>query len=157
MTTSCAVEVFVASEGLADVDRDFRSDHQGLRRPGPRHPAGAPVADALTDRADWLARTVLGPTLETRIQPRADRASRGFKSSPSLDEALNSLVRGHRQAGAAARTLNGDVVIGWGRRDRVTLASQAKAAIARFRTPGSIGSTRVVTPPTGTNQRRPPN
>lgn len=57
---------------------------------------------------------------------------RGFKTSESLDEALESLAKGPWQQGAPAGALNGKVVIGWGRRDRVTFASQAETAMERF-------------------------
>lgn len=57
---------------------------------------------------------------------------RGFKTAKSLDQALESLVRGPKQQGAPAGSLNGKIVIGWGRQDRVTLPSQAKTAITLF-------------------------
>lgn len=57
---------------------------------------------------------------------------RGFKTAKSLDQALESLVRGPKQQGAPAGSLNGKIVIGWGRQDRVTLPSQAKTAINLF-------------------------
>ena len=56
----------------------------------------------------------------------------GFSTSPSLDEARRSLIEGPVQQGAAAGSLRGTVVIGWGRRDRVTFPSQAATAQKRF-------------------------
>ncbi len=55
-----------------------------------------------------------------------------FSHSPSLDEALSSLIHGPNQQGAPRGSLNGSVVIGWGRQDRVTLPSQAKRAQELF-------------------------
>jgi len=60
------------------------------------------------------------------------RELRGFDHSPSLDAALRSLVKGPRQKGAPAGTLQGRVVIGWGRNDKVTLPSQAQRATNLF-------------------------
>ena len=57
---------------------------------------------------------------------------RGFSSSPSLDEAFRSLVSGPRQPGAPAGAVRNRVVIGWGRRDLVTPASQAARATRAF-------------------------
>lgn len=57
---------------------------------------------------------------------------RGFDHSPSLDDALESLVKGPRQQGAPAGTLRGKLVLGWGRQDRVTLPSQATRALELF-------------------------
>jgi pimeloyl-ACP methyl ester carboxylesterase len=57
---------------------------------------------------------------------------RGFKASPSLDEALDSLAHGPKQEGAAAGTLNGKVVIGWGRQDKVAVPSEAARATELF-------------------------
>ncbi|WP_193353927.1 alpha/beta fold hydrolase [Arthrobacter sp. CAL618] len=56
----------------------------------------------------------------------------GFASSPGLDEARRSLIEGPTQQGAPAGSLSGNVVIGWGRRDRVTFPSQAATAQQRF-------------------------
>ncbi len=57
---------------------------------------------------------------------------RGFDHSPSLDEALRSLVNGPAQEGAPRGTLQGKVVIGWGRNDKVTLPSQSERALNLF-------------------------
>jgi pimeloyl-ACP methyl ester carboxylesterase len=50
---------------------------------------------------------------------------RGFKASPGLDQALDSLAHGPQQEGAPAGTLNGRLVIGWGRQDKVALPGEA--------------------------------
>lgn len=55
---------------------------------------------------------------------------RSFARATCLDEALHALVRGPKQDGSTA--LNGKVVIGWGRNDRVTLPSQAQRAQELF-------------------------
>ncbi len=55
-----------------------------------------------------------------------------FDRSPSLDEALDSLIHGPKQQGAPRGSLQGSVVIGWGRNDRVTLPSQAQHAQRLF-------------------------
>ncbi len=60
------------------------------------------------------------------------RELRGFDNSPSLDEALRALVAGPLQEGAPAGTLQGKVVIGWGRNDKVTLPGQARRAAELF-------------------------
>jgi pimeloyl-ACP methyl ester carboxylesterase len=57
---------------------------------------------------------------------------RGFADSPGLDAALHALRHGPPQEGAARGTLEGRVVLGWGRQDRVTLPSQAATALQRF-------------------------
>ena len=56
----------------------------------------------------------------------------GYVASPSFDVVLDDLARGARQQGAPAGTLPGRLTIGWGRRDRVTLARQASRAAAAF-------------------------
>lgn len=57
---------------------------------------------------------------------------RSYRAAQGLDEALHSLVHGPRQQGAPAGSLNGRVVIGWGRQDRVTVPSQAERALELF-------------------------
>ncbi|KAA9085433.1 alpha/beta fold hydrolase [Microbacterium radiodurans] len=57
---------------------------------------------------------------------------RGFKTSASLDPALDALIHGPRQEGAPAGSLKGRMVIGWGRNDRVTVPSQAARASELF-------------------------
>ncbi|RKQ88354.1 pimeloyl-ACP methyl ester carboxylesterase [Solirubrobacter pauli] len=56
------------------------------------------------------------------------RELRGYSHSPSLDAAFQALVHGPAQAGMAAGTARGPIVIGWGRRDLVCLPSQAARA-----------------------------
>ncbi|MDK3255377.1 alpha/beta fold hydrolase [Blastococcus capsensis] len=56
----------------------------------------------------------------------------GYVASPSFDAVLDDLARGPRQEGAPAGTVPGRLTIGWGRRDRVTLARQASRAAAAF-------------------------
>lgn len=53
-----------------------------------------------------------------------------FLDAPSFDAALDALIEGPRQQGAASTP--GAVVIGWGRRDRVTLPPQAARASRAF-------------------------
>ena len=57
---------------------------------------------------------------------------RNFASSPSLDDAVRALVHGPKQQGAPAGSVKGRVTIGWGRNDRVTLPSEADAAMRAF-------------------------
>ncbi|MGY1720465.1 alpha/beta fold hydrolase [Blastococcus sp. SYSU DS0552] len=56
----------------------------------------------------------------------------GYVDSPSFNVVLDDLACGTRQQGAPAGTLPGRLTIGWGRRDRVTLARQAARAAAAF-------------------------
>ncbi|MCZ2847990.1 alpha/beta fold hydrolase [Modestobacter sp. VKM Ac-2978] len=56
----------------------------------------------------------------------------GYADSPSFDAVLTDLARGPRQQGAPAGSLPGRLTIGWGRRDRVTLARQAARALEAF-------------------------
>ena len=56
----------------------------------------------------------------------------GYVDSPSFDAVLTDLARGPRQQGAPAGSLPGRLTIGWGRRDRVTLARQAARAVEAF-------------------------
>ncbi|MGB3351836.1 MAG: alpha/beta fold hydrolase [Mycobacterium sp.] len=60
------------------------------------------------------------------------RELRNFASSPSLFDALQALIRGPKQQGAPSGTLHAPVVIGWGRKDRVTLPRQAQRAQELF-------------------------
>jgi pimeloyl-ACP methyl ester carboxylesterase len=57
---------------------------------------------------------------------------RTFKKAASLDVAVDALVHGPKQQGAPAGSLNGSVVIGWGRNDLVTVPSQAQRAQQLF-------------------------
>lgn len=56
---------------------------------------------------------------------------RGYTSS-AMYPTLRALVAGPPQQGAPAGGTPGRVVLGWGRRDRVTLANQAQRALAAF-------------------------
>lgn len=56
----------------------------------------------------------------------------GLADSPSTGDALKALTKGPKQEGAAAGTVPGRVTIGWGRRDLVTLPSQAARATDLF-------------------------
>ena len=56
----------------------------------------------------------------------------GYLASPSFGEVLADLARGPGQQGAPAGSLPGRLTIGWGRRDRVTLARQATRAAEAF-------------------------
>ena len=57
---------------------------------------------------------------------------RSFAQAPSFDAALKALVRGPKQQGAKAGSMNGKVVVGWGRNDRVTPPSEAANAQQLF-------------------------
>ena len=56
----------------------------------------------------------------------------GYLDSPAFGDVLADLARGPGQEGAPAGSLPGRLTIGWGRRDRVTLARQATRAAAAF-------------------------
>lgn len=56
---------------------------------------------------------------------------RGY-TAPGMYPTLQALVESPPQQGAPAGSTPGRVVIGWGRRDRVTLPSQAERAVAAF-------------------------
>lgn len=60
------------------------------------------------------------------------RELRSYARAPSFDAALVELANGPRQAGMVAGTARGPIVIGWGRRDLVTLPRQAARAAAAF-------------------------
>lgn len=57
---------------------------------------------------------------------------RSFAAAPSFDAALDSIWHGPVQEGMAPGTARRPIVIGWGRRDLVTLPSQARTALERF-------------------------
>ncbi len=57
---------------------------------------------------------------------------RSFAASPAILQTLQELVAGPSQEGAPKGSMRGPVVIGWGRKDRVTLPSQAGRAQDRF-------------------------
>lgn len=93
-----------------------------------------PVLPVLTGNP--VGRTILLPLFSPR--PWAlDRKLvlgelRSFAHSPALDDTFAALVDGPPQGGAAAGFVRGPLVIGWGRRDRVTLPRQADRARALF-------------------------
>lgn len=60
------------------------------------------------------------------------RELEGYLDSPSFSAVLDDLARGPRQEGASAGSVPGRLTLGWGRRDRVTLARQAARAAAAF-------------------------
>ncbi|MDO9355139.1 MAG: alpha/beta fold hydrolase [Solirubrobacteraceae bacterium] len=57
---------------------------------------------------------------------------RAYVDAPSFDDALEGLVKGPRQGGIPAGESRGPILIGWGRRDLVTLTRQAKRAAEAF-------------------------
>ena len=57
---------------------------------------------------------------------------RSFAESPVFDELLYNLAYGEVQKGAPKGTIKKPLVIGWGRRDRVCLPSQARLAMRKF-------------------------
>jgi pimeloyl-ACP methyl ester carboxylesterase len=88
-----------------------------------------------------LTRSKVGRTaLLTQFSARPWRLDPGlvlqelssFKKSASLDAALDALIHGPKQQGAPSGSLNGLVVIGWGRKDLVTVPSQARRAQQLF-------------------------
>lgn len=91
-----------------------------------------PVMPALTKQA--LGRTLLLSQLSAQpwnLSPHvALDEMRSYAASPSFDEALNQLIYGPEQQGAAS--LPGKIVIGWGRKDRVCFPSQANRALDLF-------------------------
>jgi pimeloyl-ACP methyl ester carboxylesterase len=56
----------------------------------------------------------------------------GLADAPSTGAAMDALTRGPKQQGAPSGTVPGRVTIGWGRRDLVTLPSQAARATELF-------------------------
>lgn len=57
---------------------------------------------------------------------------RGLADAPATGAAMDALTKGPKQGGAPAGTVPGRVTIGWGRRDLVTVPSQARRAIEAF-------------------------
>jgi pimeloyl-ACP methyl ester carboxylesterase len=57
---------------------------------------------------------------------------RGLADAPSTDAAMDALTKGPKQEGAPAGTAPGRITIGWGRRDLVTVPSQARRAKEKF-------------------------
>ena len=93
-----------------------------------------PIMPRLTGSA--AARTALFGQLSAR--PWALRSDlllnemRSYAASPSFEDALHALVHGPNQEGMPAGSAQAPIVIGWGRRDWVTLPRQAPRAIAKF-------------------------
>ena len=86
--------------------------------------------------ANRLTRTLLLLQLSARpwdVSPDvALNELRSFADSPSFDDVQHDLVHGPTQQGAPATGTPGPVVIGWGRKDRLTLPRQARTAMRRF-------------------------
>ncbi|HEY0659060.1 MAG TPA: alpha/beta fold hydrolase [Pyrinomonadaceae bacterium] len=57
---------------------------------------------------------------------------RSFAESPVFDELLYNLAYGEEQKAAPRASIKNPLIIGWGRRDRVTLPSQAQRALNLF-------------------------
>ena len=57
---------------------------------------------------------------------------RSFARAPAFDELLHRLAYGEEQQGAARGSMEGPLVIGWGRSDKVCFTSQARRALALF-------------------------
>lgn len=93
-----------------------------------------PVLPALTRNP--VTRTALLAQLSPRpwaLDPELVlRELRTWAASPSYDALLHALVHGPDQGGATRAQTPGDVVIGWGRQDRVVTPSQARRALQRF-------------------------
>ncbi|MGB7449580.1 MAG: alpha/beta fold hydrolase [Ornithinimicrobium sp.] len=99
------------------------------------------VVRALRGRLPALLGTAVGRTLllaQLSVRPWAlSRETvlpdvRGLADSPSTGAAMDALTKGPKQQGAPAGTAPGRVTIGWGRRDLVTLPSQATSATELF-------------------------
>lgn len=68
-----------------------------------------------------------------RIPPKvALDEMRSFAESPVFDELLSNLAYGEAQKGTAKSSIKKPLIIGWGRRDRVCLPSQARLALEKF-------------------------
>lgn len=163
-----AVEIFIAEQGLADVDvvgssmgarmalemarRGHRGNVVALDPGGFWTDAQRKVFGTTVRASIGLVRRIQ-PLLPTLTRSKAGRSAlmaqfsahpwrlnpdlvlqelQNFDRSPSLDEALSSLIYGPRQQGAPSGSLNGSAVIGWGRQDRVTFPSQAQRAQELF-------------------------
>ena len=93
-----------------------------------------PVMPALTSNV--ISRSLLFAQFSARpwrIAPKvALDEMHSFAASPVFDELLYNLAYGEEQEGAQAGATEHPLVIGWGRRDRVCLPSQANRALAKF-------------------------
>ena len=56
----------------------------------------------------------------------------GLADAPAVGAAMDALTKGPKQLGAAAGTVPGQVTIGWGERDLVTLPRQSRRATTAF-------------------------
>ena len=84
-------------------------------------PAGRTVLLAQLSARPWaLSRETVLPDV------------RGLADAPATGPALDALTKGPKQRGAPAGTVPGRVTIGWGRRDLVTVPSQAARAMELF-------------------------
>ncbi|MDQ3607478.1 MAG: alpha/beta fold hydrolase [Actinomycetota bacterium] len=93
-----------------------------------------PLMPALTRSA--VGRTMLFAQLSARPwRLPADALlteMRSYAAAPSFDSALRALVHGPLQEGMPAGSARGPIVMGWGKRDLVTLPRQARRAQERF-------------------------
>ncbi len=93
-----------------------------------------PLMPALTRSA--LGRTVLFAQFSARPWRLPAEAllteMRSYAAAPSFDPALRALVHGPLQEGMPAGSARAPIVVGWGRRDLVTLPRQARRAKERF-------------------------
>ena len=84
-------------------------------------PAGRTVLLAQLSARPWaLSRETVLPDV------------RGLADAPATGAAIDALTKGPKQRGAPAGTVPGRVTIGWGRRDLVTVPSQAARAVELF-------------------------
>ncbi|HEV2821421.1 MAG TPA: alpha/beta fold hydrolase [Solirubrobacteraceae bacterium] len=93
-----------------------------------------PLMPALTRSA--AGRTVLLAQFSARPWRLPAQAvlteMRSYAAAPSFDPALRALVHGPLQEGMPAGCARGPIVVGWGKRDLVTLPRQAGRARERF-------------------------
>lgn len=93
-----------------------------------------PLLPAIT--ANALGRSALLVQLSSRpwrVEAETALAEmRSFAATEVFDEVLRDLVAGPLQQGMPAGSARRPMVIAWGRRDRVTLARQARRAMDRF-------------------------
>ncbi|HEV2819668.1 MAG TPA: alpha/beta fold hydrolase [Solirubrobacteraceae bacterium] len=93
-----------------------------------------PLMPALTRSA--VGRTLLFAQLSARpwrLPPDVMLTEmRSYAAAPSFDSALRALVHGPLQEGMPAGRARGPIVMGWGKRDLVTLPRQARRARERF-------------------------
>lgn len=111
-------------EGLRCVDRDVDQ----------AHPCAATHAAVLVRNP--VSRTALFAQFSAKPWALPSEVvlneMRAYVDAPSFDDALEGLVQGPRQAGIPAGEARGPILIGWGRRDLVTLTRQARRAAEVF-------------------------